>query len=152
MATRVSSGIEVPGWLGPRPGGGYHYATDDLQKAAQTNAKLLADIYGYDVEIRFNSDGKSGGAFAQLPAGGEVGIGVRKRGDEIVYDGVHVTKNHTVSTSEYGSLQSAIAWLQARSKPLKKTRQARLAMNRHARPITQNPARRVRVGAYRRQG
>ena len=52
------------------------------------DAKLLADMYGYDVEIRFNSDGQSGGAFAQLPSGGEAGIGVMKRGNKIVYDGI----------------------------------------------------------------
>ena len=59
-----STGIIVPG--SPyRPGGGYKGLTDELDKVVQEEAKLLAKTFGYDVETRFNSDRKSGGAFIE---------------------------------------------------------------------------------------
>lgn len=58
-----SQGIEVPGLVGPRPGGGCSGATYALDMAVQTAAELLATLTGRPVEIRFNADRMSGGAF-----------------------------------------------------------------------------------------
>jgi hypothetical protein len=47
---------------GYNPGGGYSGATAQLDNAVMKAARLLADRFG-DIEIRFNSDRKGGGAF-----------------------------------------------------------------------------------------
>lgn len=52
--------------MGMRPGGGYSGSTEELDRSVQEDAKWLADAFpGFDVEIRFNSDRQSGGAFLQ---------------------------------------------------------------------------------------
>lgn len=56
-------GIPVRDWSGPLPGGGYSGSTDDLDLLVARAAVLLADEYGADVQIRFNSDRRSGGAW-----------------------------------------------------------------------------------------
>jgi hypothetical protein len=67
-----STGI-VPGfpYMGPLPGGGYRGLTDELDAAVAQAAELLRAEYGRDVEIRYNSDRQSGGAFVvdDLPPG-----------------------------------------------------------------------------------
>lgn len=44
-------------------GGGYRGATADLDAMVDLGAALLAEAYGRDVTIRFNSDRRSGGAW-----------------------------------------------------------------------------------------
>lgn len=66
MAKRIErfEGISVPGWFGPRPGGGYAGKTDDLDKSVDRDAKWLAETFPkFKVQIRFNSDRESGGAW-----------------------------------------------------------------------------------------
>lgn len=69
-------------WMGPLPGGGYQGKTNKLDKAVMHFAKWLQENIGAPVEVRFNSDRMSGGAFA-YPHGEkgygnpEVGIGAR---------------------------------------------------------------------------
>lgn len=82
------SGISVPGWAGPRPGGGMRGATKELDDAVAHAAKRLAAHYGRDVQIRFNSDRQSGGAFVKLASGKEVGVNARLRDGKIVYGAI----------------------------------------------------------------
>jgi hypothetical protein len=67
-----STGIN-PGFphMGPLPGGGYRGLTEELDAAVTQAAELLRAEYGRDVEIRYNSDRQSGGAFVvdDLPPG-----------------------------------------------------------------------------------
>lgn len=57
-----SKGIDVP-FPGPRPGGGMTGATPQMDRMVARAAEALRDLFGRDVEIRFNSDRMSGGAF-----------------------------------------------------------------------------------------
>jgi hypothetical protein len=58
-------------------GGGWSGITAELDQVVQQAAEALAAAYGEDVQIRFNSDRHSGGAFLRTPDGrnDEVGIG-----------------------------------------------------------------------------
>ena len=58
-------------YMGPLPGGGYRGLTDELDATVAQAAELLRVEYGRDVEIRYNSDRQSGGAFVidDLPPG-----------------------------------------------------------------------------------
>jgi hypothetical protein len=64
-----SAGIAVGGY---NPGGGRAGITVELDDVVAEAAERLRDRYGRDVEIRFNSDRQSGGAFVSAPA--SVGI------------------------------------------------------------------------------
>ena len=64
-----SEGIHVPGWHGPRPGGGMTGITDELDKGVAHAADLLRTQFRCDIEIRFNSHRESGGAW--IKDGGE---------------------------------------------------------------------------------
>lgn len=44
-------------------GGGYCGKTEQLDEIVKKEAEILEDLYGLDVEIRFNSDRESGGAW-----------------------------------------------------------------------------------------
>lgn len=62
-------------------GGGYRGISDDLDDMVAEAARRMAETFGMDVEIRFNSDRHSGGAWLKTPgkgyaASGHVGIGV----------------------------------------------------------------------------
>jgi hypothetical protein len=57
------TGLEVPMWMGPLPGGGYRGATDGLDEAAVRASALLQRAFGRPFTLRFNSDRHSGGAF-----------------------------------------------------------------------------------------
>jgi hypothetical protein len=72
-----STGVELPpGFaLGMRPGGGYSGATADLDALVADAAELLRDAFGMDIEIRFNSDRESGGAWLKTPGATDVQIG-----------------------------------------------------------------------------
>lgn len=50
-------------WGGPLPGGGYEGKTKRLDRAVQRFAKWLHDRIPGPVQIRFNSDRQSGGAY-----------------------------------------------------------------------------------------
>lgn len=58
-------------------GGGWSGVTAELDDVVLQAAEALAAAYGRDIEIRFNSDRHSGGAFLRTPDGrnDEVGIG-----------------------------------------------------------------------------
>ena len=64
MSITRSTGIEVAFW-GPRPGGGYSGITPELDAEVVKAATLLHERAGKDIEIRFNSDRMSGGAYLQ---------------------------------------------------------------------------------------
>ena len=44
-------------------GGGYYGTTNELDDIVKKEAEILQDLYGLDVQIRFNSDRESGGAW-----------------------------------------------------------------------------------------
>lgn len=48
-------------------GGGYRGLTDELDAMVARAAELLRETFGQDVEIRFNSDRRSGGAWLVTP-------------------------------------------------------------------------------------
>ena len=68
-----STGIEVPGWPGPLPGGGYEGLTAELDAGVTDAARALQDAYGGNIEVRFNSNRRSGGAFMS----NGLGVGAR---------------------------------------------------------------------------
>lgn len=69
-----SRGVHVAGF---NPGGGYQGATPELDSIVASAAEALRARYSRDVEIRFNSDRQSGGAFMACP--GSVGITANRR-------------------------------------------------------------------------
>lgn len=88
-------------------GGGYRGASEALDAVVREAAEVLAEAYGMDVTIRFNSDRRSGGAWLVTDAvdgigrNAEIGIGgrivdartnetLRKYGDEEIAEGVYV--------------------------------------------------------------
>jgi hypothetical protein len=79
MGIERSSGIPVQagGVTYGMAGGGWSGVTAELDEVVQQAAEALAAAYGKDIEIRFNSDRHSGGAFLRTPGGrnDEVGIG-----------------------------------------------------------------------------
>lgn len=60
MTITRSTGMQVGMWS---PGGGYSGCTNKLDDYVATAAQLLEQHFQRDIEIRFNSDRKSGGAF-----------------------------------------------------------------------------------------
>src|SRR5439155_864627 len=161
---RRSTGIDLyPGYLGPRPGGGYSGATQPLDDAVAGNAEALAREYGRDVQIRFNSDRESGGAFIILPESDlELGLTSQLRpGGRITYDAIIVTRASsgigggtlTAASHErewdgryhgYETREEALAWLEARVPPRRPTMQMTFRRETDRR-------REVRVRAHRRE-
>lgn len=60
MAIERSAGLAVGGYA---VGGGYSGATDELDTAVVRSAHLMEESFGRDVDIRFNSNRRSGGAW-----------------------------------------------------------------------------------------
>ena len=67
-----STGLPT-GFLGFTAGGGYSGITEELDSVVAKQAKLLAEAFGRDVEIRFNSDRRSGGAWLRDDLPGFIG-------------------------------------------------------------------------------
>ena len=84
MTIERSTGISVPGWAGPLPGGGYSGDTQELDDAVKACAELLQNTLGKDVVIRFNSHRESGGAWIKDEELRNAGIGL---GASYRYDG-----------------------------------------------------------------
>jgi len=57
-------------------GGGYLGLTPELDDTVTAAAGRLAEAYGIDVEIRFNSGRESGGAWLCTPDGGNAEVGI----------------------------------------------------------------------------
>lgn len=79
--TRSTGVTLVPG--APAAGGGHVGLTKELDAEVERAAELLRAAYGEDVEIRFNSHGRSGGAWLDTPPmpgsmfrAGDVGVTV----------------------------------------------------------------------------
>jgi hypothetical protein len=68
--------VEVGGVFYGMAGGGYRGVTDELDAVVQRAAGALTMAYGGDVEIRFNSDRGSGGAFLVTPDGRNADVGI----------------------------------------------------------------------------
>ncbi len=62
MTIRRHAGIPIPG-TPYAVGAGYQGITHELDETVQRAAEMLADAFGIDVEIRFNTDRRSGGAW-----------------------------------------------------------------------------------------
>jgi hypothetical protein len=79
MTIERNAGLPIAG-TGLMAGGGYSGATPDLDAIVAGAGRVLAEAYGMDVTIRFNSDRESGGAFLMthktdgIGANAEVGI------------------------------------------------------------------------------
>lgn len=90
-----SIGYDVPGWGGPRPGGGHTGLTPTLDAAVLAQAAWLEATYQGDVEVRYNADRRSGGAFLKDPVLGTTTIGLtvttgNPRGQEELLYGMSV--------------------------------------------------------------
>lgn len=57
-------------------GGGYRGYTEQLDAVVREAAGALAHAYGADIEIRFNSDRESGGAWLKTPDGYSAHVGI----------------------------------------------------------------------------
>ena len=68
--------IRVDGVTYGFAGGGYIGITAELDQVVLGAAETLAAAYGKDVEIRFNSDRESGGAFLGTPDGSNADVGI----------------------------------------------------------------------------
>jgi len=74
--TTRSTGTAVYGYI---VGGGYQGQTEELDNIVQSMAEVLQSVYHKDIEIRFNSDGYSGGAWLKnsIPGfGGNCQVGL----------------------------------------------------------------------------
>jgi hypothetical protein len=118
---RFASGALIPTAL--IPGGGYSGATASLDQAVQKAAQALAELTGFDIEIRFNSHRKSGGAYLK-GIDGTIGIGARQASaTEKVTCDVYCAKEHlrnsklanfeTHSYRTFRSLNAALRWLKS---------------------------------------
>jgi hypothetical protein len=63
MKIERSIGLATGYALAPLCGNGYEGATDELDSLVQRAAEMLAAEFSRDIEIRFNSDRRSGGAW-----------------------------------------------------------------------------------------
>lgn len=63
MSATIERSTGIPTGLGGLCGSGHTGATPDLDETVQEAARVLADAYGRDIVIRFNSDRRSGGAW-----------------------------------------------------------------------------------------
>lgn len=70
-----STGTPIAG-SGLVAGGGYRGITDELDAAVREAARALVRAYGTDVEIRYNSDRESGGAWLVTPDGRNAQVGI----------------------------------------------------------------------------
>lgn len=70
-----STGLPIAG-TGLMAGGGYRGLTDELDAVVREAAGALARAYGGDIEIRYNSDRESGGAWLVTPDGRNNGVGI----------------------------------------------------------------------------
>lgn len=70
--------VGVP-YMGPLPGGGYRGITEELDATVMRAAELLHEWSGLEIQVRFNSDRRSGGAFLVLPDSKSVGAGADLR-------------------------------------------------------------------------
>jgi hypothetical protein len=75
MTIERSAGIPIPGTM-LVAGGGYSGVTADLDEVVRQAADQLAQAYGMDIEIRFNSDRESGGAWLKDAAGRHNWVGI----------------------------------------------------------------------------
>lgn len=75
MTIERSAGILIPGTM-LAAGGGYSGVTADLDEVVRQAADQLAQAYGMDIEIRFNSDRESGGAWLKDAAGRHNWVGI----------------------------------------------------------------------------
>jgi hypothetical protein len=70
MTIERSTGIPVTsGGVSVIVGGGYRGVTEELDAVIREAACALAGAYGADIEIRFNTDRESGGAWLKTPDG-----------------------------------------------------------------------------------
>lgn len=111
MITR-STGISpgVP-WAGPLPGGGYEGKTKRLDRAVAHFADWLERHFDGPVEIRFNSDRLSGGAYVYPD--GKVGFGLPEIGlgaGLIIPEHVKQERDRAWETDEWRRLP-ALEWL-----------------------------------------
>lgn len=83
MSITRSKGINPnrPGiaWAGPWPGGGHTGLTPELDAFVSAAARAMDLAFPPDVEIRFNADRRSGGAWLVTPNGGNANIGICAR-------------------------------------------------------------------------
>jgi hypothetical protein len=75
MTIERSTGTPIPGTM-LSAGGGYSGVTAELDAVVSQAAEQLAQAYGMDVEIRFNSDRESGGAWLKDAAGRHSWVGI----------------------------------------------------------------------------
>lgn len=79
-----STGIAT-GFPGLRAGAGYEGATQELDSIVADAAKILGEAYNMPVQIRFNTNRRSGGAWLETPGACDIGItaGLRPKTNEI---------------------------------------------------------------------
>ncbi|MEM3859946.1 MAG: hypothetical protein QW478_11195, partial [Candidatus Micrarchaeaceae archaeon] len=77
MTITRSKGYDT-GYFGIRAGAGYEGKTKELDDAVMKEAKFLQKQFNKDIEIRFNTDQESGGAFLKDGKGNEsLGLGAK---------------------------------------------------------------------------
>jgi hypothetical protein len=80
MTAKITRSVGIsPGvpWAGALPGGGYDGKTKRLDRAVKRFAEWLAAQFELPVQIRFNSDRLSGGAFVVIDGQAELGLNAR---------------------------------------------------------------------------
>lgn len=75
MTIERNAGTPLPGTM-LVAGGGYSGITGELDAVVSQAADQLAQAYGMDIEIRFNSDRESGGAWLKDAAGRHSWVGI----------------------------------------------------------------------------
>jgi len=127
MAIERSRGIAVGGFV---VGGGYNGATDELDGLVLKAARLLEREFCQDVEIRFNSDRRSGGAWLKdsrprFEGSCSLGINVGYRGGtelhvssflavEVLLDRTMAnagTSERRYCSTDHDDVDDALAWV-----------------------------------------
>lgn len=104
-------------------GGGYTGITAELDQVVEQAAQRLAAAYGTDVEIRFNSDRESGGAWLRTPDGANADLGIcaslvtasARRGWERLacqYETEAASTGHFTAEQRQGAGELAAFWRQ----------------------------------------
>ncbi len=73
----ITRSTGIPAGYGLFAGGGYSGASESLDQTVQYAAEAMQQAFGRDVEIRFNSDRCSGGAWMRHPGEGVLGANVK---------------------------------------------------------------------------
>jgi hypothetical protein len=125
-------------------GGGYRGVTAELDQVVADAAAALADWYGADVEIRFNSDRESGGAWLVSADGRNHYVGICAS----VVTAVHRARVERSATEEEAEARTGRATWQAQPMTVRQRKGARELAEANREWLAENPEGQLTVRAH----